>query len=89
MNTTDEVAKWMGLPHLSLAWRDAVACLRSLRHLEEDLIAISYSKRLPGALPVVRGVMHEIDAIEKEIAGILKKAHERMIPPPDLEGYDT
>lgn len=89
MNVTDEVSKWLGIPHLSLAWRDAVSCLRALRHLEEDLFEISYSSRLPGALPIVRSVIHEIDEIEKEIEGILKHAHERMIPAPDSEGYES
>lgn len=81
MNETDVVSVWLGVPSLSLAWRDAQAAVRSLRHLREDCKECSKSGYLLDEGTRVQKMMNEVEEITQRVEVILRAAHDRMIPP--------
>lgn len=80
-NETDAVSAWLGVPSLSLAWRDSQAARKSLRHLLEDCQECAKAGYLTEAAERVKWMVEEMDEITKHTEIILRAAHDRMIPP--------
>ena len=80
-NETDAVSVWLGVPSLSLAWRDSQAARKSLRHLLEDCQECAKAGYLRDYAEKVRRMVEEMDEITQHTEIILRAAHDRMIPP--------